>query len=231
MHADEWSRIVLSLKKLLKRPHVPPDDPLLLVQRFGGTIRGIVHIGANDGEECGRYVESGASSVVYVEPLPEPFARLERKTAGIPGHVPVQALLADTEGKTVDFHVASNRGQSSSLFGLGRHGELYPEIGYTETRTMTTTTLDTLLATDRFKTEPFDLLVMDVQGAELLVLRGAERTLAKSSFLSLEVSESPLYDGSCCLDDVIAHLTPRRFRLRHLDMNPLAWGHAFFMRI
>ena len=73
------------------------------------------------------------------------------------------------------------------------------------------------------------MLVMDVQGAELIVLQGALKTLEQCDAVYLEVSEAPLYEGGCTLEQLIAFLKPLGFRIKWLELNSLNWGNAFFV--
>jgi len=61
--------------------------------------------------------------------------------------------------------------------------------------------------------ENVDLLKIDIQGAELMALGGAERTLLGVRFEFIEVSFTQLYQGSCIFAEVYDFLRERGFRL------------------
>lgn len=187
----------------------------------------LLHVGANDGDEADLYRRCLLERVLYVEPLPAAFATLNARIAGLPGHRAVQALCSDTDGETVDFNVSSNKGASSSMFPLGYHASVHKDITYTQTLRMTTTTVDTLTAGGA---ERFDVLLLDVQGAEMKVLRGAPRTLANARAVIAEVCEVPLYEGACTFDEVVDFLKPLGFRLKKVEINILRYGDAIFVR-
>ena len=64
------------------------------------------------------------------------------------------------------------------------------------------------------------MLLMDVQGYEDEVLRGAETTLAACKVVVSELSLQALYQGSSTFDSVYQTLAHRGFRLRYL-LNPI----------
>jgi FkbM family methyltransferase len=76
-------------------------------------------------------------------------------------------------------------------------------------------TLDSVMVEAQWK-ENVDLLKIDVQGAELLALRGAEQTLPRVRMIYTEVSFTPLYEGSCVFQEIYDFLRAHGFRLLSL---------------
>jgi FkbM family methyltransferase len=203
-------------------------DPIQVMRWYGIRPDGIVHVGANVGQERYIYKSAGVRCVLYIEPIEEMFHELRLNIRDLEGHFAVKAVCSNRDGDTVRFNIANNMGQSSSLFDLGPHAHIYPSIVYTRHEEMVTQTLDTIVATG-FPRAPFNYLVIDVQGAELKVLQGSRSLLDKLDALYVEVSEDPLYDGSCTLDEVSAFLGSSGFRLKWLEMSHLGWGNAFYV--
>ena len=119
------------------------------------------------------------------------------------------------------------------MLDFGWHAQEHPEVGWVDCLELTTTRLDTLL--DRCVDEhaecdwaALDCLVLDTQGAEMIVLGGAERTLRRISYVYTEVNEGGLYEGDCSLDELILYMRARGFRIKHLAMNRHGWGDALF---
>jgi hypothetical protein len=110
------------------------------------------------------------------------------------------------------------------------------DLGVREKIECRVTTLDALMREVSW-TEDIDLLKIDVQGAELLSLSGAERTLERVLLLLTEVSFAPLYEGSCIFGEVYEFLTARGFRLLALQEGfrgrdeELLQGDAVFGRL
>jgi hypothetical protein len=57
------------------------------------------------------------------------------------------------------------------------------------------------------------LLKLDVQGYELKALAGAERTLGAASYVLVESSVKPMYQGAAVFTEVYAYLAARGFGL------------------
>ncbi len=204
-------------------------NPVELLRCLCFEPAGIIHVGANIGQEAEIYDAVRPDICVYVEPIPGIFDRLQAHVCNFPGHVAVQALCSDVDGDLVEFHVSNNEGASSSIFPLGEHARLYPDITYTNTERLLTTTLD-LLISSRFPDARFDLLVLDTQGSELKVLKGATKVLQKVDAVFAEVCHYPLYDGGCTYREIEEFLRGLGFVVNWLHFYAGEWGDALFVR-
>ena len=155
------------------------DGLRLLEQNYGIRPRGIIHVGANNGQEVPSYRESGVRPVVLFEPLAEPFANLKRAVGGAPGFYPIQACLSDVADRTVEFYVASNGGKSSSYLPPADHATIAPNVTFGSIETMTTVTLDRAIARlareQGVEAASFDYIGLDTQGSEMESCAAARR--------------------------------------------------------
>lgn len=206
------------------------DAILKIVDAYRLQIRGIVHVGASFGQEVGAYKHLGVGPVVYVEPIPVVFEVLNEVVSKLKGHKALNSLCSDETGSIVEFNVSSNGGLSSSIFPLGRHEDLYPEIEYTEKLRIQSFRLDDLLTSYDFEPRHFSYMNIDVQGAEMRVLAGAPQVLKSLDALQLEVSPTPLYEGGCTLLEIKSFLESIGFHEELVQINPNNWGEALFLR-
>lgn len=137
--------------------------------------------------------------------LSQNIRRLSRQRA-------FQRLLSDADGREYDFHVASNRGASSSLLEPAAHQEMFPGVRFTEVIKIASTTLDRLVVAEKLDLARYQALVMDTQGAELMVLKGAEETLRSLRFIKAEGCDFESYAGCCTVDQIAAYLATQGFR-------------------
>lgn len=204
----------------------------------------IVHVGAHHGQEAFRYQGWGARRVVWFEAVPTIHAILianlartskvernwwQRLLAGTAQteHVTSQALLADVEGEIFRFHLFNNGGASNSIFELSENGgNVFPGLAETgEMIELKSRRLDDELQRIGVSASSVDALVIDVQGAELKVLKGAPETLKHVKLLELEVSSEEIYTGGVLVGELDAWLLEqgfkRRTRMRRSHMNAI----------
>jgi FkbM family methyltransferase len=128
-------------------------------------------------------------------------------------HKLVQALITDRDGVETEFHMMSNKGASSSIFRpTHRHLEAFPKVLETgEVKRFVSSRLDTVLQKQGFNPRDLELLVIDVQGAELLCLNGAGEYLDHPIFVEIEMSEEEVYTGGALAPELDAILTKAGF--------------------
>jgi FkbM family methyltransferase len=191
--------------------------------------RRLLHIGASKGNESAYYSRHGIEAW-HVEAIPAVFEQLQATCARQQGQHALQACLSNQEGQAVSFNIASNS-YSSSMLGLGRHQEAYPEIRYVETVELVTTTIDALVARGLIPAS-VDMLVVDVQGAEKLVLEGAEQWLRSANLKGalIETSVEPLYYGGSTYLEIGALLRGHGLHLGDCRFNRTGWCDALYAR-
>lgn len=170
----------------------------------------LLHIGASDGHEAKAYVAAGIQHVIWVEGDPVVYARLVRHVEKF-RHTCINALATDHDEKTVIFHTTSNQGQSSSIYPMNEHRRVYPKVKVTGHRLLATSRLDTRLRLAGVMPEIIDGVVIDVQGAELLALKGMGAYLDHVQVLVTEFSRIPLYEGGVLRDELDSFLISQGF--------------------
>jgi len=206
----------MSFPRRLYRAYLRPALKRVHEAAFGSfddylrQSRGLIHIGANDGGERDRYVRLGLN-VLWIEPIPSVFARLEANVAACPGQCAVQALVSNVDDQEVDFNVASNGGASSSLLDFKAHREMWPDVTFDGALRLPTITLPTLLARKGIDLALYDALLLDVQGAELLILEGARPILKRFRFVQAEAADFEAYAGGATRAQLDAFMAAEGF--------------------
>jgi FkbM family methyltransferase len=166
---------------------------------------GILHVGAHYGQEAESYHKSGAS-VIWFEGMPDVFENLRHRIKNFPNQTATLAVLGDSN-RLVSFKVTDNQGESSSVFSLAQ-GHRFPTKEVSEI-SLQMKRLDEILT-------PQDLVdfshwVVDVQGAELIVLQGAGDLLNNCFTLDVEVSTYETYKGGAKFEELDSFLRDRGF--------------------
>ena len=198
-----------------------------MVQAFGIHPRSVLVVGANRGQERDDLLALDACEAVFVEPIPHIFETLVGRIADHNHFKAVQAVLSDVAGQVVDFHVTSNI-DSSSMLKLGLHKQMHPEVTHAETIRLVTRTVDDIACETGID---FNILFMDVQGAELKVLHGARRTLDRLDAVYTEVSHQALYEDAVTFTELISFMNAHDFWLAWSKVGPKLYGDALFVKL
>jgi len=200
---NPFAKVLRKLTSLLRKP----DDG---IDAFLADVRGVIHVGANAGQERDLYARHGLD-VIWIEPIPDVFAELERNIAGYPRQRAFRGLFSDRDGDEIELKIANNNGASSSILDFGEHKEIWPEVKYTDTLSLKSQTLAGFLQHHKIDAAAYDALVIDTQGSELLILQGAGEALRNFRYIKTEAADFEAYRGGCTLDDLTAFLGERGF--------------------
>jgi len=191
--------------------YILSDSPIKkdLLKLFNKTDElTIFDIGGCEGEETIRYQRIFPLAKIFIfEPLPSNQQKIiaNFETYSINNAELISAAASDETGKAV-FHVSSGQpenkddssdwdfgNKSSSLLIPGKHLEIVPWIKFNESINVQTITLHDFIKEKKIPL--VDFIHMDVQGAELKVLKGAGDLLKKIKAIWLEVSDVEFYKG------------------------------------
>jgi FkbM family methyltransferase len=199
-----------------------------LFPRWNIKPTGVLHIGANVGEEAPVYHELGIKKVIWIEGNPELMPRLIENVSRYPGQKAHNFLIGDSKGAAV-LHISNNASQSSSVLDLGTHKIAHPEVHYVKDIPMEMRRIDDLFK-DGIGAE-YDFLNIDLQGAELMALRGMGEILKQFKWAYLEVNKAELYKGCPLVEDLDLYLLG--FGLRRVETSwagNSGWGDALWVK-
>jgi FkbM family methyltransferase len=166
-----------------------------LLHRYG--IQTVLDIGANDGDYASNILSGGfRGSVLSFEPLPDAWTRLSARASKHPRWKVARRVAISDECGTANFIQSENSVSSSLLMMSDSHLSAAPQSRAVQTIEVDTETLDDFLSNHACPRPLF--LKIDVQGAEMLVLKGAHRSLMGDiRGVQLEMSLGVLYEGQC----------------------------------
>lgn len=202
-----------------------------LWNKYKVNATGVLHIGASHGEEAAAYCNNGIVRTIWVEAIPEVFEKLVHHIAGFPGSVAFNACVSNKDGEEVIFHVSSNEGQSSSFLELGTHKVAHPDVSYIRDIKMTTKRVISLFKENNLDPREYTFLNIDLQGAELLALKGMNGMLKFIDYAYLEVNKAHLYVGCPLVGEIDEYMGLFDFvRVETLWAGNTGWGDCFMIK-
>ncbi len=178
---------------------------------FLKNVSGVIHVGANEGQERGLYAKF-MLPVLWVEPNPDVFELLVKNIKQFNNQKAIKALVTDVDGKEYEFHIANNKGESSSILDFNLHKEVWPDVAFEKSIKLISYTLGSLLEKNKIDSTKFNMLVMDTQGSELMVLKGSESILHNFKYIKTEVPDFESYKDCCQLKDIELYLSVRGYK-------------------
>ena len=190
------------------------------------NIIGGFHLGAHDCEELGFYSELGLKpeEIIWIDAI---HAKV---TEAINRNIPnvYNALITDCDDADVIFNV-SNNVQSSSVLELGTHEQEHPDVVYVDKICMKSITVDSFFERNNIDASKYNFWNFDIQGAELMALKGAIKSIQYAKALYLEVNDRELYKNCGLITDIDAFLAQYKFKrvLTHISQH--GWGDALYI--
>lgn len=166
------------------------DELLAGVYLYRDERLGVVHVGAHRGQEVADYRRAGFRRIVLVEPNPALWPDLDRL-----GVSEVHTCAAGSPG-LVTLYVTEWDERSSTLLPPGEYG-----------------VVETIAVERRPLAEMqtgCNVAVLDVQGAELDVIRSAD--LDRLDVLIVETSDRVRYEGAATREEIANYLTDAGWR-------------------
>ena len=203
-----------------------------LKNKYDMHVTGILHVGAHKAEERSAY---SCFATEYISGLPTYWVEANRELAdklssilaASMSQTVITAVVGETSGEEVVFNIANN-GQSSSILELGTHKTAHPEVHYIHSETRYTETLEDIIMTYNIP-KTVNFLNLDIQGAELMALKGLGDLIENFDYIYSEVNVKRLYEGCALMEEVDAFLTDYDKVECYIEKK-FGWGDAFYIR-
>jgi len=225
------------------------EDSNVLVSAVAAELAGrsltVVDVGAQNLSYEGHIYQplctpGIAHRVIGFEPLLDRVC--ERETSERGSNVELLPYAVGDGNRQVLY--INNEDATSSLFPLNVDFNAQFEHLF-GLRTLKQVPIETKRLDDVLPPGPVDFLKLDVQGAELMVLQGAEQTLRRTAVIHCEVEFAPIYTGQplyceiqsflashgfCLIDILISHRYSYVVPSGRSAGDRLLWGDAVFFR-
>jgi hypothetical protein len=197
-----------------------------LLVKYNINITGAFHIGAHECEELNFYNQLGLQKedTIWIEAINSKV--LQAKNRGIPNVY--NHIITDVDDKDVIFNV-SNNVQSSSVLEFGTHSLEHPWVVYIDKIYNKSITIDTFVQRNNIDICKYNFWNFDIQGAELMALQGAIKSIKYAKAIYLEVNEKELYKNCGLINDIDNFLSQYNFIRVLTRMTQHGWGDALYI--
>ena len=201
-----------------------------IINQYNIKIKGILHIGAHECEELEIYKKLGVNenNIIWIEAIKEKC--IKNKNNGIKNVF--NYLITNSDNKITSFNIANNY-QSSSILNLHLHKKYHPSVKMIKSINIESITINKFFKENNINNTNYNFWNLDIQGAELLALKGAGDILENVDILYLEVNNKEVYKDCCLVTDLDTYLSNYNFKRIHTQYwnDVCGWGDAIFIKI
>ncbi len=172
----------------------------------------VFDVGANRGQFAEDLYKSGYTGrCLSFEPIPNVYHVLRDKAAHDESWDVYNCALGKNSG-TRKLHVTKQDASSSFYTVNERYGDMYSNVlTESEAIDVSVKTIDEIFQENNVENNR-TFLKIDVQGAEMDVLEGSERSIKSFYGIQIEVSLSSIYDDSPLIEDIIKWVRAKGFK-------------------
>jgi len=200
-----------------------------LSKKYGFKPKGVLHVGAHLGEEAKDYNSLDVKNVIWVEGNEKLIDSLKLNLEGMEGHQVLEYLVSDLNDKEYDFNI-SNNGQSSSILEMDKHLIYHPQVRYIDSVKVKSKRIDTIIKDNGIDIGDYDFLNLDIQGAELIALKGMGETIKGFKYIYTEVNIGEVYKGCAKINEIDDYIGQYGFERVETKITPSEWGDAFYIK-
>ena len=206
-----YKLIKLEKKNSIKFTNFIDVEPLISLAK----AKGVLHLGAHKGQEADIYQWLG-KKVIWIEAIPRIFDQLKDNLYFYDNQEAYCLLLGDADNVKKSFFISNNDSASSSLFKFSKNTLDGKYFSHTKLKIkdqiiLEMSKLDSFIKKNDINISEYNHWIIDVQGAELLVLKGAENCLKFCDSLLIEVSKVDIYQGGVLWPELKDWLIERKF--------------------
>lgn len=199
-----------------------------IIKKYTKKIHGILHVGAHMCEELKYYNNNGLKNeqIIWIEANPE----LVKKNLEIDSKRIIKNFIACEKDTGFTKLNIANNGQSSSIFNFGTHTSHYPNIKYDNFVKVKNNRIDTMYKQEKIPNDFANFINLDIQGAELLALKGMGKLLNNFDYVYTEINKEKVYKDCALIEDIDNYLKKYNFKRVETKWTNAGWGDALYIK-
>jgi hypothetical protein len=112
---------------------------------------------------------------------------------------------------------------------FGTHSIEHPGVVFINKINQKSITVDSFFERNNLDASKYDFWNFDIQGAELLALKGATKSIKHAKVLYLEVNSKELYINGALINEIDEFLAQYNFKRVLTNMTIHKWGDAMYI--
>lgn len=189
-----------------------------IIKKYNLKINGILHIGAHKCEELPIYNNLNINNVIWIDANPKLSAKNIHNF-----------VCSNTDKGYSSLHITNNS-DSSTIYNFDSHLEKYPDIYVKETILVPNKTIDTFYKEQNIPKDYANMLVLCIQGSELLALQGMNNTLKYYDAIITKVNYGYVYKNNTLIKEMDDFLIRKNFKRVEVKWTEKDWGQAFYIK-
>lgn len=188
-----------------------------LIQKYNIKIKGILHLGAHKCEEKPLYQKLNINNIIWVDA--NPF--LNNKN--------IHNFVCNNTDIGKSLFYLTNQSDSSTIFKFNTHSKNYPNIHINKIIKVQNKTIDTFYQEQNIPNDYANVLVLCIQGSELLALKGMNNTLKYFDTIITKVNNDYVYQNCPLIKEMDDFLLKNNFIKKEVVWTNKDWGQALYV--
>ena len=198
-----------------------------LVRRYKISPTQIIHVGAWEGLDVPEYKTLEISKITLVEAMPDKARALRERFSDDHQVEIIEAAASNVSNATVSFYPLEYGSSSLLKPKIESLQHVFADFAEIDPITVRTIRIDEIETSETEKI----MLIIDVQGAELQVLKGSIKTLKKTVLIKVELSTVAYYEGQSHQKEITHFLEDHGFVcLSKRISKKMGQGDAIFLQ-
>jgi len=193
-------------------------------------VRGIIHVGAHHGEEAAIYNGLGIEKVVWIEANPMLIDKLKDNVQNNVGHKVFNYAISEEDNIDIELIIGANS-QTSSVLEFSKAKYYHPDDAVEVDKFIVKSIrLDTMSNSGLININHYNVLVLDIQGAELLALKSLGDFISGFDLIYTEINLTDHYKDCALLSQIDAYLGRKGFLREQIQITRWHWGDAIYFK-
>ena len=200
--------------------------------------KNILFIGANDMNEIWKYkaIINSYNNGLFIEAIPDVYLKLKENLKKASemyngNYIGINQLVTSEKDKEYTFNIFDNNGASSSIYEPTNLALKEWKVKISKKIKLVSNTINDILSKYNWNDIKYDLFI-DVQGAELEVLKGfTELNFDNINLINIEASKKEYYKNAVLYPELNKFILSKKFKLFTPEKNIKNHGDILYKKI